>query len=138
MISIGPTAIDKANSEIIITDRDACKVYDAHLNEYDGEILYIVLFADYGRLVLEYLENGKTDKAKTIIDLMEKYISSGDKSLSEAASTGFLESIDHTISDGSYTNKLVITNIRNMLGKESLAYCRAYEEFWTKKTEFWK
>ncbi len=69
-------------------------------------------------------ENQNTILIKRIFDLIEKFIVEGNDLVQTAATTGFLEAIDHSIPDC-----IQVSDFKSYLGRESLAYLREYDKF---------
>jgi hypothetical protein len=100
--------------------------WQAHLSYWDGEepglCIDVTEFSDY---VADLINQDRLEALPGIFDLIEQLMVEGDDEVRTAVATCFLENLLNVSSAG----KLEPAKFTHLLGPESRAYCRAWDEF---------
>jgi hypothetical protein len=87
----------------------------------DGSLSAHMIFASASHHVAEKLLNGEVEKVAPVFEFIERSLLEGDQDVKNGAATCFLENLmNRDIDARLYSSKL---------GRESLAFCRAWDAF---------
>ncbi len=103
--------------------------WEAEVSLYGDEGI-IVLFGPFSRYAIETIKANNAVEIKNIFDLVELLLCIGDESVQNGAATVFLEYIMSKDPD-----EIKFKTICQYLGKESIAYCKAWDKFCGMRTE---
>ncbi|MFI4937899.1 MAG: hypothetical protein ACHQJ6_05245 [Candidatus Berkiellales bacterium] len=96
------------------------------------EITFHAIMAAFSSYVIDIInDNPDREKLASIFDLAEYLMCNGEHSVQEAVATCFLENLINVSSHGDFDITIVVP----YLGKESIEYCKAWDEFTGVKTE---
>lgn len=108
------------------------KRWQAHLDYWQGEEAGlcndIAEFSDYA---VELIKNRRTSEIRAVFELVENLMVEGDDTVKDAAATCFLENLLNQASAGNTSSSAFV----DLLGPESRAYCKAWDEFTGVQTE---
>ncbi len=103
--------------------RDA---WQRHLDYWEGEPAGLCNdMTAFSRYVSDLIAQGNTHDLPAIFNLIEKLMVEGDEQVKDAAATCFIENLLNRASSGAIDAR----TFAPLLGKESLAYARAWDEF---------
>ncbi len=106
--------------------------WDAHLSYWDGEDAGLCNhIAEFSRYVGDLITENQVEQTKPIFRMIEHLMLHGDVTVKDAVATCFLENLINRTSTGD----IPAANFVHLLGPESRAYCRAWDEFTGVKTE---
>ncbi len=89
------------------------------------EVPPTLLMAEFARRFTASFDNISESERKIILKLLEYFIKEGDYTVRESVTTGFLEALLAESDSGRFD----FSRIKTMVGKESRAYCRAWNRF---------
>lgn len=106
-------------------------ILDAHRAEYEEELVYLEL-AEFSSHLMYLHYNGQTQDFGAIFDVVELLHLEGDHYVKEAATIGFLESLQNNVdSEGLNPNTFV-----EYLRPESLFWWGRLNDFWVGKAPY--
>ncbi len=117
--------------EIILRNFPGFQIsWDKHLEYWDEDTRSICIdmshFSNYTKTLLT---EGKDKNLREIFDLIENFMANGDEEIKSVTATCFLENLQNSIRD-----EIIIRKFVRYLGKESIEYCKAWDEFTGVKT----
>ena len=81
--------------------------------------------AEFSYHVVDLIVSGDTENLAVIFKLIERLMSDGDEDVKDCVATCFLENLMNRVSDDVFP----AANFVHLLGPESRAYCKAWDEF---------
>jgi hypothetical protein len=100
--------------------------WQAHLLSWEGEEPGLCNdLAEFSLFVVELLKDGARDGLPAIFDLIERLLVDGDDIVKDATATCFLEGLVNVAA----ARGLSMTHFADLLGPESQAYCKAWDDF---------
>lgn len=96
-----------------------------HTTEWGSEGLPTVLMGEFAQAFASEFKTMLPEVRQRILDTIEKLMVEGDELVQTAAATGFLESLLNSVIQGTVDRSL----IESMLGPESMAYWKAWDQF---------
>jgi hypothetical protein len=89
------------------------------------EVPPLFLFAEFARRFAASFDLMSERERKRVLQLLEYFLKEGDYTLKEAVRTGFFEALLAESDRGHFD----FSQIKNVIGPESRAYCRAWNRF---------
>ena len=89
------------------------------------EVPHTLIMAEFARRFTASFDNISESERKIILELLEYFIKEGDYTVKESVTTSFLEALLAESDLGRFD----FSRIETMIGKESRAYCRAWNRF---------
>ncbi len=101
-------------------------------NESPGLCLDLIEFSTW---LIKNFGSLHSKSVSELFDLIESWVSQGDQEVQDATATCFLEALQNGVDNKEISGRVLFS----FLGPESIAYCRAWDEFNGCKTEgFWE
>ncbi|MBX9744836.1 MAG: hypothetical protein K2X08_06475 [Chlamydiales bacterium] len=101
-----------------------------YIRDFGSDLGLTIQMLPFGKYTIDTIKSNNETEIKKIFDFVEFLLCAGDDSVQTAMTTSYLEYLMSKDPD-----EIKFSTFVKYLGKESIAYCRAWDQFTGVKTE---
>lgn len=107
---------------------ESIRYWKEYLEDEEFQGMTVSALTNFAYYAIDLIQKNDCDETKKLFDYMEYLLLHGDQGVQDAVATGFLEALDNASFKDEKVKKALA-----LLGEESKAYLKAWDDFWKDK-----